>query len=109
MVELTYLHVVVKRESLLGGQGKARRTVTLVSTNQVSRNSGLELVSRKSRNISVRILGDIILFVSSKQRRLEARNFQVILFALQHSESEFYEWLFGTFEKRVPELLSVFT
>ena len=27
VVELTYLHVVVKCESLLGGHGKARRTV----------------------------------------------------------------------------------
>ena len=57
-----------------------------------------------------RISGDIIHFVSSKRKRLEARNFAVILilFPLQHmkrsafriSGSEFYEWLFGTFEKR---------
>ena len=52
-----------------------------------------------------RISGDIIHFVSSKRKRLEARNFAVILilFPLQHmkrsafriSGSEFYEWLFG--------------
>ena len=30
-VELTYLHVVVKCESLLGGHGKARCTVKLLS------------------------------------------------------------------------------
>ena len=36
--------------------------------------SGQGPVSRKSRNFS----GDIILFVSSKRRRLEARNFAVI-------------------------------
>ena len=28
LVELTYVHVVLKRESLLGGLGKARFTVT---------------------------------------------------------------------------------
>jgi len=38
-----------------------------------------------------RILGDIILFVSSKRRRLEAQNFEAILI----SGSEFYEWLSG--------------
>ena len=52
-----------------------------------------------------RISGDIIHFVSSKRKRLEARNIAVILilFPLQHmkrsafriSGSEFYEWLFG--------------
>ena len=43
-----------------------------------------EPVSRKSRNFS----GDIILFVFSKRR----------LYTI--SRSEFYEWLFGPFEKR---------
>ena len=52
-----------------------------------------------------RISGDIILFVSSKRRRLEARNFAVIfvLFPLQHMKRPalqdkqvvLYEWLFG--------------
>ena len=41
VVELTYLQVVVKRESLLGGQSKAGCSVTLVSANQASLNSGL--------------------------------------------------------------------
>ena len=45
VVELTYLHEVVKRESLLGGQSK----VTMVSANKASRNSGLWPVSLKSR------------------------------------------------------------
>ena len=35
-------------------------------------------VFRKSRNLFGRISGDIILYVSSKLRRLEARNFAVI-------------------------------
>ena len=51
VVELTYLHVVVKRESLLGGESKACCTVTLVSANQASRNSGLGPVSRKFREV----------------------------------------------------------
>ena len=52
-----------------------------------------------------RILGDIILLGSSKRRRLEERNFAVILiYSLYNirkyqpnriSGSEFYEWLFG--------------
>ena len=41
--------------------------------------TGLGSVSRKSRNVFGSISGDIILFVSSKRRRLEARNFAVIL------------------------------
>ena len=52
------------------------------------------------------ISGDIILFVSSKRRRLEARNFAVIFTFIPFttyekgqlyriSGSEFYEWLFG--------------
>ena len=41
VVELTYLHVVVKRESLLSGQSKAGCSVTLVRANQASLNSGL--------------------------------------------------------------------
>ena len=59
-------------------------------------------VSQKSLNFS----GYIILFVSSKRRRLEPRNFAVILFCYslyniwkdqlhRISGSEFYEWLFG--------------
>ena len=57
------------------------------------------------------ISGDIILFVSSKRRGLEARNFAVILNLIPFTTyektsfaewvgSEFYEWLFGTFEKQ---------
>ena len=52
-----------------------------------------------------RISGDIILFVSSKRRRLEVRNFAVIFIYIPFttyektqlyrvSRSEFYEWLF---------------
>ena len=71
-------------------------------------------VSRKSRNFSgaFRVT---ILFVSSKRRRLESRDFADILtlFSLYNMRkdqlyrirgSEFYEWLFGTFEKRAPIL-----
>ena len=55
-----------------------------------------------------RISGEIIFFVSSKRRRLEARNFAVILTFIplttyhgkdqldRMSTSEFYEWLFGS-------------
>ena len=67
------------------------------------------------------ISGDIILFVSSNRRGLEARNFAVISIVIifttydknqlyRVSGSEFYEWLFltrnvfGTFEKRSPGL-----
>ena len=70
-----------------------------------------------------RISGDLILFVSSERRGLEARNFAVIspfiLFTTYDknqlcrvSGSEFYEWLFwpekvfGTYEERAPEPLS---
>ena len=59
-----------------------------------------------------RISGDIILFVSSKRRRLEARNFSYFNFYSLYnistdqlyrlSRSEFHEWLFGTLEKRAP-------
>ena len=48
------------------------------------------------------ISGDIILFVSSKRRRLEARNFYCYSLCnilkdqlYRISRSEFYEWLFG--------------
>ena len=43
--------------------------------------SGLGPVSRKSRNFS----GDIIIFVSSKRRRLEARNLAVILIFIPYN------------------------
>ena len=43
-----------------------------------------------------RVSGDIILFVSSKRRRLEARNFAAILMCVLFITYEkFYEWLFG--------------
>ena len=60
-----------------------------------------------------RILGHIILFVSSKHRRLEAGNFAVISICIPfttYKKTSFYEWLFGpkkvfgTFEKRAPGL-----
>ena len=53
------------------------------------------------------ISGNIILFVSSKRRRLEARNFAVIFIFMPFTtyeknqfyrirRSEFWEWLFGS-------------
>ena len=62
-----------------------------------------------------RISGDIILFVSLKRRRLEARNFAVILIFIPfttYEKTSFTEWaghsftngrnVFWTFEKRAP-------
>ena len=46
-------------------------------------------VSRKSRKFSgIMISGDIILFVSSKRRRLEARNFAVIFVLISFTTYE---------------------
>ena len=60
------------------------------------------------------ISGDIILFVSSKRRRLKARNFAVILMFIPYeiyektTITEFYEWFFkpeelsGLSKRRAP-------
>ena len=74
--------------------------------------------------LSGRVSGDLILFVSSKQRRLEARNFAVILMFVPFTIYEKISFIqnklvgalrmafqaqevFGTFEKRAPGLEKV--